>query len=1466
MTTPIRTTPSSGPLARAGASAIWRRLVTLAALSAAAVGLVFGCSTDDASLPAPGAGPGLTTNSTELRCAEGTTQSCATTLAIEGDKLSCYEGQQTCVGGAWGPCLDGTVVERAAPDRRLVAQLRAQDTGVPWELCLTAGFGAAGASGVAGAAGAPSIVPIFNNPCDPRCRIQYQPGTYPGMTTGGSLRGDRTKVLGHFDLPPTPPCTDGSDCQANTRCEEPTTDSCAHLSCLVGSALDPACDPCVTDICDPSDGDGNADCCTVAWDASCVAMVKTVCDAFCADDLCTHSPCDEGEGLVSGCDDPTACVADVCATEPSCCGNGPGNWDATCVAAVDTECGMFVTIPSCFDGLQNGDETGVDCGGATCPACATCTDGLMNGTETGVDCGGTCPTACPTCADGVMNGTETGIDCGGTCPACPTCTDGLLNGPETGIDCGGTCPADCLDGQGCVGAGDCVSGACSAGVCVCGDGLTNNGESGTDCGGACPDCADGETCTGAGDCLSATCTSGECVCGDAALDNGETDVDCGGPCGATCLDGQTCTGAGDCESGSCVAGECRCGDGVLNNNETDVDCGGPCGATCTNGELCAVDGDCTSGICHAGTCIACGDGLKNGLETDVDCGGADCGATCPVGYDCTANGDCISNSCASGHCRSCTDTIKNGTETDVDCGGTACGATCAVGKTCLASTDCQAPAVCTANVCTTPVSCFNGLKDGTETDVDCGGTCAADCAFRQGCSVNSDCQSNSCVSSVCTRHLCEYALLGKSTVSGGVSGTGLELNVVGRLGAGTLNLYGTNNNFGDIDISNAGTSTLNTTTAVSGSVASAGSLALTSWTVSGTAYYTGTISVSGGSVPTRVQSNQVAIPTIQTKTFSCTSVTDLTNPASISAGSYRNITTSATTTIQLGSGDFYINSLNIGNTSTLKLPASGTVNLYVCGTVSFSGKITKSDGTYPSPVDGLRLRVYSKSAASNGIAFNGYGPYFGLYTIPGGGIFTGWNAELVGLFWANSIRSENASGSYGNTIDPTGTNSTTAWFGHSYGGGAITPANCKTALSGYIAANAPSAPQTSPLLAPAVEEETREELAANDAVPVERAPAVEPAAPAESAPPAPAALARAGAAPSAPAPATTVPLLDPASYGPLADYVVTAPAAPEPAWSPLPGTEAPAWAVAEQSYAAAINGNWCNYTFYSDGNLTIDNANLANPTVGSAKIAAKGNVYLLNANSRLTLLPNDPLIAGGVIVMSAGAQISGSVAAIGNVPAICLSSPWDAACPTGWLGVNAGAVQITNNGATTITKNPASTLGYAAWAQPIVAGQKAVTINAGSVVGGVKTGNAANVSLVSGGTNPQGVTILDATKPTLQAASFDAPPTASCPGGTGVSGPPYNLAAGTNYGSVSMGGTIVFQNPGLYTFQSLQVFASSSFQFPVTATPTNPVNIVVCGKIQLDGKIQIVTPPRPSWASAGGRCTRARAPGIPPSS
>ncbi len=92
-------------------------------------------------------------------------------------------------------------------------------------------------------------------------------------------------------------------------------------------------------------------------------------------------------------------------------------------------CGAPVD-PTCDDGIQNGDETGVDCGGANCPACPepTCDDGVQNGDETGVDCGGAnCPDCPATCDDGIQNGDETGVDCGGS--SCPPCSTGTCDEP-----------------------------------------------------------------------------------------------------------------------------------------------------------------------------------------------------------------------------------------------------------------------------------------------------------------------------------------------------------------------------------------------------------------------------------------------------------------------------------------------------------------------------------------------------------------------------------------------------------------------------------------------------------------------------------------------------------------------------------------------------------------------------------------------------------------------------------------------------------------------------------------------------------------------------------------------------------------------------------------------------------------------------------------------------------------------------
>lgn len=93
--------------------------------------------------------------------------------------------------------------------------------------------------------------------------------------------------------------------------------------------------------------------------------------------------------------------------------------------------------PTCSDGVQNGNETGIDCGGSNCDPCVSCNDGIQNGSETGVDCGGSNCAPCVSCNDGIQNGNETGIDCGGSdCAPCNTGGSDVILGHyfETGWD------------------------------------------------------------------------------------------------------------------------------------------------------------------------------------------------------------------------------------------------------------------------------------------------------------------------------------------------------------------------------------------------------------------------------------------------------------------------------------------------------------------------------------------------------------------------------------------------------------------------------------------------------------------------------------------------------------------------------------------------------------------------------------------------------------------------------------------------------------------------------------------------------------------------------------------------------------------------------------------------------------------------------------------------------------------------
>jgi hypothetical protein len=98
----------------------------------------------------------------------------------------------------------------------------------------------------------------------------------------------------------------------------------------------------------------------------------------------------------------------------------------------------------------------------------------------------------------------------------------------------------------------------------------------------------------------------------------------------------------------------------------------------------------------------------------------------------------------------CTDRIKNGSETDTDCGGSC--PKCQVGLACVLPGDC-ANGVCTGGFCQ-PAGCGDNILNGTETALDCGGKNCAPCTDGKACLVTADCQSHVCTNAVCQAPTC----------------------------------------------------------------------------------------------------------------------------------------------------------------------------------------------------------------------------------------------------------------------------------------------------------------------------------------------------------------------------------------------------------------------------------------------------------------------------------------------------------------------------------------------------------------------------------------------------------------------------------------------------------------------------------------------------------------------------------------
>jgi hypothetical protein len=440
----------------------------------------------------------------------------------------------------------------------------------------------------------------------------------------------------------------------------------------------------------------------------------------------------------------------------------------------------------CVNEEMDGDEAGVDCGGAACREC-----------DTG-GCDSPCDEACHSCAieqtdqpNGECHPVLAGTDPKDDCPGDDTCTgggvcgcgDGQLDNAESDVDCGGPDCGGCDSGKVCAGDGDCMSGHCADGVC-CND----------KCEGECEACVAAKTTVPDGTCApipggsdpDAECTDeGAASCGENGLCDGQAECakyPAGTACGSSqsCSGGietkqDTCNGLGSCiDNGTVSCAPFSCGTNscfVSCSTTSQCDPGYYCDGTACQplkplGQACAGATQCLSGHCIEGVCC------------NSVCNGA-C-MSCKQQHTGQSNGTCAAiaantdphNECSVQAASSCGTTgMCSGVGTcQLWPSGTTCGSppscsmgTLNLGDACNGSGDCVigGTASCFPYVCDT-LTCFTSCTSNAQcaTGRYCEPattTCNPLKAQGASCTIGTQCASGHCVDGFCCNTACGAA-------------------------------------------------------------------------------------------------------------------------------------------------------------------------------------------------------------------------------------------------------------------------------------------------------------------------------------------------------------------------------------------------------------------------------------------------------------------------------------------------------------------------------------------------------------------------------------------------------------------------------------------------------------------------------------------------------------------------------------
>ena len=384
---------------------------------------------------------------------------------------------------------------------------------------------------------------------------------------------------------------------------------------------------------------------------------------------------------------------------------------------------------------------------------------------------------CVSCKNNIQDGSETGIDCGGK--SCNKCANGQ----------GCVADTDCLSSKCNVETRQCRALTVSE-LCNDGQKTASTRETDIDCGGACTPCVDEKNCLQDRDCESNNChmnnitKESKCVsCYNNKIDGSETDEDCGGNdyfiltgnicgsssggacnvgCSRCCVDAFSPAMCNECVQNENRGSVAECIDYSVGQRLANVSTQSRC-PRCADRKNCISASDCISSLCENGICVSCSDTIRNDHETCRDGGGSVCSRRCDDGETCDINSDCGSGSCfpvnaSTSICVSCNNNKMDGNETCIDGGGSTCSRRCELGKGCKTGNDCQS-GYCnmTSGVCRRSIPsefCQNSIldQDRGEQCLDGGGPCASigkRCGYLENCEVDQDCESSACYNNEC---------------------------------------------------------------------------------------------------------------------------------------------------------------------------------------------------------------------------------------------------------------------------------------------------------------------------------------------------------------------------------------------------------------------------------------------------------------------------------------------------------------------------------------------------------------------------------------------------------------------------------------------------------------------------------------------------------------------------------------------